>query len=71
MFLVLVKELNARYMHKIRFPIPTEMIVVRTTPVLSVEGHGRGAVGRETQLQPGPGSPYPPLTPFHWTGSQE
>lgn len=31
-FLVLVKELNARYMHKIRFPIPTEMIVVRTWP---------------------------------------
>ncbi|KAI4563448.1 hypothetical protein MJT46_019804, partial [Ovis ammon polii x Ovis aries] len=30
--LVLVKELNARYMHKIRFPIPTEMIVVRAVP---------------------------------------
>lgn len=26
--LVVVKELNARYMHKIHFPIPTEMIVV-------------------------------------------
>lgn len=31
-FLVLVKELNARYMHKIHFPIPTEMIVVSILP---------------------------------------
>uniref|UniRef100_G1RWZ9 Solute carrier family 26 member 9 n=1 Tax=Nomascus leucogenys TaxID=61853 RepID=G1RWZ9_NOMLE len=34
-FLVLVKELNARYMHKIRFPIPTEMIVVVVATAIS------------------------------------
>ncbi|KAM4860817.1 solute carrier family 26 member 9 [Thomomys bottae] len=34
-FLVLVKELNARYMHKIRFPIPTEVIVVVVTTAIS------------------------------------
>uniref|UniRef100_A0A8C6R1M0 Solute carrier family 26, member 9 n=1 Tax=Nannospalax galili TaxID=1026970 RepID=A0A8C6R1M0_NANGA len=34
-FLVLVKELNARYMHKIRFPIPTEMIVVIVATAIS------------------------------------
>ncbi|XP_036923031.1 solute carrier family 26 member 9 [Sturnira hondurensis] len=34
-FLVLVKELNARYMHKIRFPIPTEMIVVVVATAVS------------------------------------
>uniref|UniRef100_A0A8C2RS78 STAS domain-containing protein n=1 Tax=Capra hircus TaxID=9925 RepID=A0A8C2RS78_CAPHI len=33
--LVLVKELNARYMHKIRFPIPTEMIVVVVATAIS------------------------------------
>ncbi|KAM9612702.1 solute carrier family 26 member 9 [Trichechus inunguis] len=33
--LVLVKELNARYMHKIRFPIPTEMIVVVAATAIS------------------------------------
>ncbi|XP_055975125.1 solute carrier family 26 member 9 [Sorex fumeus] len=34
-FLVLVKELNARFMHKIRFPIPTEMIVVIVATAVS------------------------------------
>ncbi|XP_021482669.1 solute carrier family 26 member 9 isoform X1 [Meriones unguiculatus] len=34
-FLVLVKELNARYMHKIHFPIPTEMIVVVVATAIS------------------------------------
>ncbi|XP_070353584.1 solute carrier family 26 member 9 isoform X3 [Equus asinus] len=34
-FLMLVKELNARYMHKIRFPIPTEMIVVVVATAIS------------------------------------
>ncbi|XP_047561466.1 solute carrier family 26 member 9 isoform X1 [Lutra lutra] len=34
-FLVLVKELNARYMHRIRFPIPTEMIVVVVATAIS------------------------------------
>ncbi|XP_067585307.1 solute carrier family 26 member 9 isoform X3 [Pseudorca crassidens] len=34
-FLVLVKELNARFMHKIRFPIPTEMIVVVVATAIS------------------------------------
>ncbi|KAI6051320.1 solute carrier family 26 member 9 [Marmota monax] len=34
-FLVLVKELNARYMHKIRFPIPSEMIVVVVATAIS------------------------------------
>ncbi|XP_011371268.1 solute carrier family 26 member 9 [Pteropus vampyrus] len=34
-FLVLVKELNAQYMHKIRFPIPTEMIVVVVATAIS------------------------------------
>ncbi|KAF6075919.1 solute carrier family 26 member 9 [Phyllostomus discolor] len=34
-FLVLVKELNARYRHKIRFPIPTEMIVVVVATAIS------------------------------------
>ncbi|XP_077013701.1 solute carrier family 26 member 9 isoform X3 [Tamandua tetradactyla] len=34
-FLVLVKELNARYMHRIRFPIPTEMIVVVVATAVS------------------------------------
>ncbi|KAM7335892.1 hypothetical protein ACRRTK_004385 [Alexandromys fortis] len=33
--LVLVKELNARYMHKIHFPIPTEMIVVVVATAIS------------------------------------
>ncbi|OWK08559.1 hypothetical protein Celaphus_00010747, partial [Cervus elaphus hippelaphus] len=33
--LVLVKELNARYMHRIRFPIPTEMIVVVVATAIS------------------------------------
>lgn len=35
---MLVKELNARYMHRIRFPIPTEMIVVRTLSQAGVLG---------------------------------
>ncbi|XP_045154124.1 solute carrier family 26 member 9 [Echinops telfairi] len=34
-FLVLVKELNARYMHRIRLPIPTEMIVVVVATAVS------------------------------------
>ncbi|XP_066117630.1 solute carrier family 26 member 9 isoform X2 [Saccopteryx bilineata] len=34
-FLVLVKELNAHYMHRIRFPIPTEMIVVVVATAVS------------------------------------
>uniref|UniRef100_A0A8C0C9Q5 Solute carrier family 26 member 9 n=1 Tax=Balaenoptera musculus TaxID=9771 RepID=A0A8C0C9Q5_BALMU len=34
-FLVLVKELNTRFMHKIRFPIPTEMIVVVVATAIS------------------------------------
>ncbi|XP_057585332.1 solute carrier family 26 member 9 isoform X4 [Hippopotamus amphibius kiboko] len=34
-FLALVKELNARYMHKIRFPIPTEIIVVVVATAIS------------------------------------
>ncbi|XP_038605449.1 solute carrier family 26 member 9 [Tachyglossus aculeatus] len=34
-FLVLVKELNIRYMHKIRVPIPTELIVVVVTTAIS------------------------------------
>ncbi|XP_036612221.1 solute carrier family 26 member 9 [Trichosurus vulpecula] len=34
-FLVLVKELNVRYMHKIRFPIPTELIVVVVATAIS------------------------------------
>ncbi|KAM8819226.1 solute carrier family 26 member 9 isoform 2-T2 [Rhynchonycteris naso] len=34
-FLVLVKELNARYIHRIRFPIPTEMIVVVVATAIS------------------------------------
>ncbi|XP_066218012.1 solute carrier family 26 member 9 isoform X2 [Saccopteryx leptura] len=34
-FLVLVKELNAHYMHRIRFPIPTEMIVVVVATAIS------------------------------------
>ncbi|XP_020858777.1 solute carrier family 26 member 9 [Phascolarctos cinereus] len=34
-FLVLVKELNIRYMHKIRFPIPTELIVVVVATAIS------------------------------------
>ncbi|XP_062971112.1 solute carrier family 26 member 9 [Cynocephalus volans] len=33
--LALVKELNARYMHKIRFPIPTELIVVVVATAIS------------------------------------
>ncbi|KAM5239015.1 solute carrier family 26 member 9 [Ctenodactylus gundi] len=33
--LVFVKELNARYMHKIRFPIPTEVIVVVVATAIS------------------------------------
>ncbi|KFO19625.1 solute carrier family 26 member 9 [Fukomys damarensis] len=34
-FLVLVKELNARYMHKIRIPIPTEVVVVVVATAIS------------------------------------
>ncbi|XP_004862134.1 solute carrier family 26 member 9 isoform X1 [Heterocephalus glaber] len=34
-FLVLVKELNARYMHKIHFPIPTEVVVVVVATAVS------------------------------------
>ncbi|KAM9005820.1 solute carrier family 26 member 9 [Sarcophilus harrisii] len=34
-FLVLVKELNVRYMHKIRVPIPTELIVVVVATAIS------------------------------------
>lgn len=34
-FLVLVKELNAKFMHRIRFPIPTEMIVVVVATAVS------------------------------------
>ncbi|EQB78131.1 solute carrier family 26 member 9 [Camelus ferus] len=34
-FLVLVKELNARYRHKIHFPIPTELIVVVVATAIS------------------------------------
>ncbi|XP_072504130.1 solute carrier family 26 member 9 [Notamacropus eugenii] len=34
-FLVLVKELNARYMHKIRVPIPSELIVVVVATAIS------------------------------------
>ncbi|XP_060034715.1 solute carrier family 26 member 9 isoform X3 [Erinaceus europaeus] len=33
--LVLVKELNARYMHRIHFPIPTELIVVVVATAVS------------------------------------
>uniref|UniRef100_A0A2K5CEP0 Solute carrier family 26 member 9 n=1 Tax=Aotus nancymaae TaxID=37293 RepID=A0A2K5CEP0_AOTNA len=57
-FLVLVKELNARYMHKIRFPIPTEMIVVRTlsragvfpTPVSPVVSQWKDMIGTAFSL---------------------
>ncbi|XP_013378477.1 PREDICTED: solute carrier family 26 member 9 isoform X2 [Chinchilla lanigera] len=35
LILVVVKELNARYMHKIRFPIPTEVIVVVVATAIS------------------------------------
>ncbi|KAK1329387.1 hypothetical protein QTO34_011571, partial [Cnephaeus nilssonii] len=64
-FLVLVKELNARYMHKIRFPIPTEMIVMPQkyhmqivgeiqhgfpTPVLPVVSQWKDMVGTAFSL---------------------
>ncbi|XP_003474831.1 solute carrier family 26 member 9 [Cavia porcellus] len=35
LILVVVKELNARYMHKIRFPIPTEVVVVVVATAIS------------------------------------
>uniref|UniRef100_A0A2K6U2Y4 Solute carrier family 26 member 9 n=1 Tax=Saimiri boliviensis boliviensis TaxID=39432 RepID=A0A2K6U2Y4_SAIBB len=58
-FLVLVKELNARHMHKIRFPIPAEMIVVRPCPELGCWG---------VRLARGvPTSPHPiPCTGQEW-----
>lgn len=57
---MLVKELNARYMHKIHFPIPTEMIVVRILPVWRWGSEDQdGGSCEQRSLCP---SHYPP----HW-----
>lgn len=74
--LLLVKELNARYMHKIRFPIPTELIVVRTLSGAGGQGPGPGCTDLQkrhpTPTRAGePSSPSPPLLSANETGSQE
>ncbi|XP_040841208.1 solute carrier family 26 member 9 [Ochotona curzoniae] len=60
--LVVVKELNARYMHKIHFPIPTEMIVVVVATAISAsfkmpQKYHMPIVGEIRQGFPSPVSP--------------
>lgn len=62
--LVLVKELNARYMHKIRFPIPTELIVVRTPSRAGGGGPGCTGLQKRHPMPPRAGSPPHPH-PLH------
>lgn len=64
-FLVLVKELNARYMHKIHFPIPTEMIVVRTSPGAGCRRPGWRGLEKRNPSPARAREPLPSLTALH------